>query len=171
MSYTMAGPSVKWKCGPCMKKWFRISRWQQQSIKPIAGPFELQLHRLHHAQILLNCGCTGCTMRRSFWTVAAQVSSPWSQCYCSVSFTFPFLFCSLEILFKAVSLDSHRDCLLCFLSLRNHSCPFWPGVQSLENCCLILFCFVLVVSSKRINPFPVSPSWLEAGVIFSVKIW
>lgn len=45
--YIICRPSVKVKCRAPCSKLLRISRWQQQSIKPSVGPFWVQAHDMH----------------------------------------------------------------------------------------------------------------------------
>ena len=68
---------------------------------------------------------------------------------------------------QAVSWGNHRAHLVCFLSLRNH-CSLLPGVQCLKTIVFILSGFSLV-SGRRVNPVPVTPSWPELRTFTSER--
>lgn len=72
--------------------------------------------------------------------------------------------------FKAVA-EKLQGLAPLFPSLLSH-CLFArrPEYGKLSSHVFSFFFFFLVVSGKRINPVPITPSWLEAEVIFSVKI-
>lgn len=68
---------------------------------------------------------------------------------------------------QAVSWGNHRAHLVCFLSLRDQ-CSLLPGVQCLNTIVFILSGFPLV-SCRRVNPVPVTPSWPELGTFTSER--
>ena len=84
-----------------------------------------------------------------------------SLCPLAPGFCLPVSWSSL-IVFTGATTDSPHS----FLSLRNH-CLSLSGVQCLENCGFIYFvCLVdwSVISSRKVSPDPVPPSWLDAKV-------
>lgn len=65
---------------------------------------------------------------------------------------------------KAISCGSHRACLVCFLSLRDHR-PSLPNAKCLKNCCFVcILSGILLVSGGRVNPASITPSCPEAEV-------
>lgn len=101
-----------------------------------------------------NSSCLGFS---TFWLLLIQLALPRFPLSASLPGTSP----------QAVSWDNDRAHLVCFLSLRDH-CSLLPGVQCLKAIVFILSGFPLV-SGKRVNPVPVTPSWPELWTFTSER--